>query len=228
MMVVKLMSFFLFFVPGFAAEAMPKPSVMAVIDTMPRGEFEEKRLSFLKEQLKPCTSCEVRNLTPYGEKGAPERARFGAAIERAAEEASFVFLPWNEKNGGEWAALVESMKKVAGKGTVILAYAGRPSQGNPPAMLSRTVMGQVPEVLIVGELSDRDRLVDNSFFGPELLTAVKPPKETTAKDVASDVFAAKLLMQWSKKSSAEWPAFLKSAKASSRRFWPALEDFFPR
>lgn len=214
--------------PGWAAESSPKPAVMAVIDIMPKGEFEEKRMAFLKEQMKSCGNCEIRNITPYGPNGVPKKEEFGAVLEKASEEASFIFLPWNEKNQTDWAPFVESMKKVTTQGTVILAFAGRPPSGNPPALLNRTVMGQVPGVFIVGELTEQERLPEGTFFGPELLTAVKPPKDLTGKDKASDLFATKLLQQWNKKSSTEWASFLKTKKVSSRKIWPGMDDFFPR
>ena len=95
--------------------------------------------------------------------------------------------------------------------------------------LSRTVNGQVPDIVIIGELTEKERLLARSYFGPEMLTALKPPKDYVGQGYSSLFFVSKLATSWNRKSaSADWLSSFKSTKSRSRKIWPDLGDFFGR
>jgi hypothetical protein len=109
---------------------------------------------------------------------------------------------------------------------VVVATTGAAGADQSTLPLNRTVVGQVSGILIIGELVERDNLLAKSFFGPEMLTAVRPPKEFMGQGHGPLLFASRLAVNWSKKDKSEWPGYLKSTREKSRKLWPSIEDFF--
>ena len=205
-----------------------KVSVLGVVAPVKRSDFEEKIQSFFKEQLKNCAVCEVKNLTPYTEKGELDRAALAAAIEKAAGQVQILFISWNEVTTPENQGVLDALKKVGKDNVLIVGPAGEPAGEGPSHPLSRTWLGQVPDAVIIGELNDKESLARKSFYGPEMLTAVKPPKDGVDGVVTPSYFVARLTKQWNKKTEAEWVSHFRSRKSLSRRIWPGLDEFFGR
>lgn len=211
-----------------AANGALKVAVLGVISEAPRAEFDSKFPSLFKDQFQGCSSCEAKNLTPYNEKGELDRAALSAAVDKAAGEVQVLYLAWNEVMTAENQKLLESLKKAAASGVVIVGPAGQPIGEDPSHSLSRTLLGQVPDAVIIGELNEKESLARKSFYGPEMLTAIKPPKELLGQGLAPTLFAVRLAKEWGKKSQSEWVQHFRARKSISRRIWPGLDEFFGR
>ena len=60
----------------------------------------------------------------------------------------------------------------------------------------RTFLGQVPKAFIIAELNDKESLVERSFHGPEILTALKPSQEGFLQGFSAAKFAANAPYPW--------------------------------
>jgi len=204
------------------------PISVAVISAESRADYETRIAPLMKEQMKTCSSCSIQNLTPYTKDGQFSLATLPAQIEAARSSSSFLFLNWNAKSTAETKPVVEVLKKIVQSGMVVVASAGVARGSEPTLPLSRTVVGEVHGIVIIGELGEKERLFSQSYFGPEMLTAVKPPREFIGQGFAPLFFASKLAAQWNKKTGADWLTHFQSTKAKVRRIWPGLDDFFGR
>ena len=212
---------------GSTKSELSKPLVLAVIDKESKPNFDSKVGPLFKDQMSVCSWCEIKNFTPYNSEGQMQAADLAKQLELAGTQASFIFIRWNMPMADTYAPIVEALKKLTASGVVVVGSAGA-SSSEVTVPLSRTVLGQDPDVLIIGELAERDRLLANSYFGPEMLTALRPPKDLMGQGYSSIFFASKLATNWNKKTSGDWVSYLKSTKSKSRKLWPDLNDFFSR
>lgn len=202
--------------------------LLAVISKDSKATFESKVFPFLREQIKNCSRCEITNVTPYNEAGEFVREQVASAIQKLPSNTSLFFFSWNEPLDEKNQPWIEELRKKIQFGVLVLGPAGEPVGEGPSVALKKTLLGQIPEVLIIGELNERERLPHNSFYGPEMLTAICPPKEWIGQGLAPHFFAGRFAREFSKKTSAEWVTHLKGKKLSTRKIWPNLVDFFGR
>ncbi len=200
-------------------------AVLGVVTSVSRSEFDSKYQTFFKAQWQNCSSCEVINLTPYNEKGELNRAALPQAVEKAAGLVRILYVDWNEVADGENRAALEALKTVSKNGVLVLGPVGEPANDKPGAALNRTLLGQVPDAVIIGELDEKESFPKRSFYGPEILTALKPPRGV---DEASRYFAAKLTQEWTHKTQAEWITHFRARKTLSKRLWPGMDELFGR
>ncbi|WP_291516118.1 hypothetical protein [Bdellovibrio sp. ArHS] len=190
------------------------------------AEFDSKIKPFFAEQSRPCKSCELVNYTPYDSQGEVDVEALQERITSLPEGTSFVFFDFNMKVTDTNKELVQILSKKAAAGLVIVGSAGVPPVSESSGPLSRTVLGQVPGALIIGELGERDRLVPTGFYGPEMLTALRPPKDHIGQGYSPLIFAANLAENWQKRSPQEWVDYLRNKKSKSRKIWMGLNDMF--
>jgi hypothetical protein len=202
------------------------PITMGVIDNSSKEAFESKVLPWLKTQLSGCKNCEIRNLSAYDEEGNFDVSKISEQIETAKSSISFLFLSWNEKVSDKTQEFLTTLKKASAEGVIVVGPAGLPKENEASAPLSRTILGQVPNALIIGELGEKDRLIAASYFGPEMLTAIRPTKDLIGQGYSPALFAVKFASQFSRKSPADWMSHIKSKKASNRKIWLGLDDIF--
>lgn len=202
------------------------PIVIAVVSGESKADYEAKLGPLLKDQLKTCPVCEVRNITPYNEEGHIVPAQIPYQLEVARSSSSFFFFNWNVKTADEHKPIIEALKKLAANGVMIVASAGSAKDSDPTLPLHRTLVGQIPGMIIIGELAERETLLTQGFFGPEMLTAVKPPKDYIGQGFGPTFFVSKLATNWNKRTAAQWDAHFKTTKTKVRRLWPSLNDFF--
>lgn len=205
------------------------PSILAVIDPVPKAEFEASRKTQIQQELRGCPNCQILNLTPYDGSGQFDPKGLSRQLGNVPRENAVVLVLWNKRF--EPAAdqpVVEQIKGLANQGVLFVATAGKPEPRGPTLGLRRTLWGQTPQVVIIGELTERERLLPGTFFGPEMLTAVRPPSEVMGQDVAALMFSARLVSQLKQRKSNEWVDFLRNKKATSKRMWPSIDEFFGR
>lgn len=194
--------------------------------------FGQQKQADFDSKIKPvfdsqgCKSCVLVNYTPYNKDGNVDMAALQERIESLPDATSFVFFDFNMKVNDHNKELVDILNKKVSKGLVIVGSAGSPKMNEASSPLSRTVLGQVKDALIIGELGERDRLIPTAFYGPEMLTALRPPKDKIGQGYSPLIFAANLADHWSKHSPQEWTEHFKSKKAKSRKLWLDLNDMF--
>lgn len=207
----------------------PGKIVVGIVSSENRADFESKVVPFFKEQWANCSNCELRNLSSYDEKGNFNESVLAAQLEGSLSSVSFLLFNVNWKyRAEEHKALTELLKKVATGGMVVIGAAGYPKEGESSAPLSRTLLAQVPNLVIIGEINERERLLGASYFGPEMLTAIKPPKAYLGKGLGPAFFTAKFAQGFSRKLPQDWVSHFRNQKMKSRKIWPQVEEFFLR
>jgi len=179
------------------------------------------------DQTKTCKSCELVNKTPYMASGEVDRVQLASVIQSLGSEFQIILMDWNEQSSNDNKPIAAALLKKA-QSAVILFTAGSPENGGPTISLNKTLAGQIPEAVIVGEMTDRERLLPHLFYGPEMLAAIKPPKDFANQGLAPILFASRWVSHWSKNKPEDWVSALKMKKNKVRKLWLSLEDFFPR
>lgn len=189
-------------------------------------EFELKVKPFFTEKVRSCKSCEIINFTPYTKDNELDMDALVERIETLPESTSFVFFDFNMRVNESNKALLELLNKKADSGLIVVGTAGAPKSTESSGSLSRTVLGQVHGALIIGELAERDRLMPTGFYGPEMLTAIRPPKEFMGQGFGPLIFAAALAENWQKRSPSEWSEYIRNKKMKNRKIWLDVSDLF--
>ncbi len=202
---------------------------VGVVSGETRTDFESKVLPFFKDQWSNCSACEVRNLSVYDEKGNWNVRALVSELEASLSSVTFLLFNVNWRfRAEEDKVLVDLLKKATANGVIVIGSAGYPKEGESSAPLKRTVLGQIPDVVIIGEINERERLLGSSYFGPEMLTAIKPPRDYVGKGLGPSFFAAKLAQNYSRKLPHDWIVQFRNQKMKSRKIWPQVEEFFSR
>ncbi len=204
------------------------PISVAVISSVSKADFEAKIAPLLKDEFKKCSACSFQNVTPYTADGKLAVNELPAKLEAAGSSSSFIVVDWNAKVTDETRPVLETLKKITQNGVIVIGSAGMAKESEPTLALNKTVLGQTAGVIIIGELAERERLLTQSFFGPEMLTAIRPPKEYLGQGYSPLFFASRLANQWNKKTSKDWVSHFQHIKSKVRHIWPDLDDFFGR
>jgi hypothetical protein len=202
--------------------------VVGYFSKEPTAIFDTKIKPFFQQQSQGCSNCEIRNLTPYNSKGEYDPERLIEAITAVGDDVSFLFFDWNERSSDKNKAVADLLSEKVSEGRLVIAAAGVPPTNEGTCPLNRTLMGQVADALIIGELAERDRLLAQCFYGPEMLSAIRPPRDLIGQGYSPLYFTSRMAAQWGKRKPGEWLSHLKSRKQKSKRLWPELEEFFPR
>lgn len=211
----------------WAQAALPSTKTTVVFFGLQKAEdFEIKVKPLFAEKVRPCKSCEIINFTPYTAEGEVDMEALHERVESLPPGTSFVFFDFNMKVTEQNKALVDLLNKKVESGLVVVGTAGAPKATEASGPLSRTLLGQVHGALIIGELAERDRLMPTGFYGPEMLTAVRPPKEILGQGYGPLIFAAALAENWQKRTSSEWVEYLRNKKMKSRKIWLDMGDMF--
>lgn len=189
-------------------------------------EFQSKLKPLFLEKVRACKKCEIENHTPYTKEGVVDMAALNERLAFLPAETSFVFFDFNMKVTEQNKEVVQILNQKTKAGLVVVGTAGVPKSDETSGPLSRTVLGQVEGALIIGELGQKDRLMPTGFYGPEMLTALRPPKDLIGHGYGPLIFAATLAEHWHKRSSQEWVEYFRTKKTKSRKIWMDLNDLF--
>jgi len=204
------------------------PISIAVLAGGSKADFDSKLAPLLQEQISKCSACSFQNITPYTSDGAFNLKEVPAKIEAARSSSSFLYIQWNAKVTDETRPVLEVLKKATQDGWIAIGSAGLAQNDEPTLALNKTVLGQVAGLIIIGDMAERERLLTKSYFGPEMLTALRPPDSYVGQGVSSVFFASRLASNWNRRPSKEWLAHFQTTKSKVRRIWPSLDDFFGR
>jgi hypothetical protein len=199
---------------------------LVYIGALAKDQVDGQFLRYAREWTKACSQCVWLDRTPYSDKGLVEINQVSEVLKDLKGPGVLLFnLNLRVDDGNK--ILVDQLSALSAAGWVIVGPSGHPPAGQPAAPLSRTVLGKVPQAVILGERNERDRLFGIGFFGPEMLTALRMPKDYMNKDLAAVFFAARLAVAWNRKeSSGAWVAAFKNKRTSTRKLWLDIEDFF--
>lgn len=211
----------------WAQAALPSSKTTVIYFGQQRAEeFELKVKPLFVDKARSCKNCELVNFTPYTKEGEVDMEALQERLESLPAGTSFVFFDFNLKVNEANKQLVELLNKKTDSGLVVVGTAGAPKASEASGPLSKTLLGQVHGALIIGELSERDRLMPTGFYGPEMLTALRPPREIMGQGYGPLIFAAALAENWGKRPGADWVEYLKSKKLKNRKIWLDLNDMF--
>lgn len=209
-----------------ALAAVPGAKTTVIYFGQVKTEEFDTKIKPLFDEKATCKNCELVNYTPYTKDGTLDVAALQGRIDSLPSNTSFVFFDFNLKSNEETKRLIEAVNKRADMGLVVVGSAGVPRENEASGPLSKTVLGQVRGALIIGELGDRDRLIPSGFYGPEMLTALRPPKDKLGLGYSPLIFAAELADNWNKRSPQEWSEHFRTKKMKTRKIWLDLGDLF--
>ncbi len=201
-------------------------ATLKVLDPASKAEFESKRLISMQEALKSCSACTIENITPYDPAGNFDPSKISETLLKQTLDGSLLVINWNRGATKNDRPLLDHLAKKISDGHVVVAAAGRPGPGESILPLGKTLWGQLSNVILVGELQEKEKLVAGTFFGPEMLTALGPRDLSMGEGAGALSFGVKMLPVIDQKKSAEWVPFLKEKRAKNRKLWPSLRDFF--
>jgi hypothetical protein len=202
--------------------------VIGYFSTEKQEDFE-KKIKPVFEQLKgSCKNCELMNLTPYDDKGNYSEKDLLEKVKNPPVEMAFYFFSWNKKATDQSHDLIQVLSDKVDSGKLVIAPAGHAADGEPGLSLSRTIMGQSKDVIIIGEITGNERILPQSYFGPEMMTAIRAPKEFQGQGYSPLYFATRLAAVWSKRKPAEWLQHFKTKKIKSRKIWLDADDLLGR
>lgn len=229
MMWMRFLAIFVVLAPLSSLGSATKAVVVGYFSKEPAAVFESRIKPFFEEQVrKRCSDCQIRNLTPFLPSGEVDEPSLRILVSSLPSDVSFLFFDWNERAQGSHADLILALSKASGEGMVIVASAGVPVVPDGTCPLTQTLFGKVPGAIILGELEERDRLRAQCYYGPEMLTAVRPPKAVLGQGLGPTYFVAQLASHWNRRDSNEWVGYLKARKAKTKKIWAEMEEFFPR
>ena len=208
------------------AKTGPSPVVVAYFSPEAKAQFESKIKPQFTKQTSLCGTCQIIDLTPFNEKGEFAADKMESVLKQLPENVKILFFDFNLKKGSLSEEAMAILNQDAAHGPLVVAFAGLPKGGEASRPLNKTVFGQVQEALIIGELEDRDRLSPQGFFGPEMYMAIRAPKELQGQGLGPLLFTSKLAANFSRRSAADWVAFLKAKKQKNRKIWLELGDLF--
>ncbi len=215
---------FVYFQQAFAESKV----VVGYFSTESMDHFEKNVKPLFEEFKGGCKACEIVNLTPYDEKGGYSEKDLLEKIKKDSSGADFYLFDWNkivnDQNRNLTAILVEKISS----GKLVLSATGHAAQGETGSPLSRTVFGQTKDAIIIGEITGRERMLPQSYFGPEMLTALSVPKEHEGRGVSPLYFSGRWAAVWAKKSPEEWLAHFKAKKMKSRKIFLDTNDLLVR
>lgn len=201
-------------------------ATLKVIDPSNRSDFESQRLVSMQEKLKACKSCQIENITPYTSEGKFDSKKVTEILTGSELKGALLVVNWNRGLSKEDQPVLDHLRKQVQEGLILIASAGRPAEGEPILPLGKTLWGQMSEIILVGELQEKEKLVAGTYFGPEMLTALGPKDLTMGEGAGALAFSVKMLPVLSQKKETEWIPFLKEKRAKHRKLWPTLNDFF--
>jgi hypothetical protein len=198
---------------------------VAIIEAVSKADFESKFEPIWKRQFEGCSKCGYQNFTPYNESGDFNPKNLEAALI-ASKGYAVVYLGWNQASNKSTAGLESKIQELLDSGSLVIARTGVAGSDSQVLPLSKTIMTKIADVVIVGDLVEKERLYPRTFFGPEMMTAVQAPKNEEIKNIGALLFTAKLVQKYKNKDTTQWLAHFKSIKVKSRKLWPSLNDVF--
>ena len=188
-----------------------------------QDEMEELR-SLINPLVKTCLKCDV-TLVSIAYKGAKiDLKDLQKKMSDVPENTKMVVFDFNLKDSTEtkfWGDQIQALQK---KGVLVMSATGRAQESEIPMFLNKTVLGQNQKVILIGELSERERMWPLSHFGPEILTALRLPDQFSGQDLAGFYVAMRILPRVQQKSMEDWVTQLSEKKFKTKKIWLDVDE----
>lgn len=222
---VVILAFFCCQVQANVSQDKAKSVTLAVVANFTQNDFQQKIEPLLQQEFSNCSNCQFLNVSAYDEKGEFNSDMIQKSIEDKLGQFQILYFHWNEKLTDQNKALNEFLTKLSlEKNIILIASAGQPKSNEPSATLARTLFGPIQKSIIIGEIGEKDRLIGQSYYGPEMLTALRPPKDLIGQGMSPLLFATRLTKNYNKRQ--DWVSFFQEKKAKNRRIWLEMGDLF--
>ncbi len=174
--------------PYAAAKSLQPKLKIALLDSGANSDHETQVQNIILQNVDK--SVQIVSFPIYSKSGNLTPDQFLKSIKLAVQEnAKILHLSWNMKYKAGFQPIVELLNTLSDKNMLVVAASG---SHYPPLRLQDTVMGQVKDALIIGELDKNGNLVPRNNYGDELLTAIKPPKSLKGSSFSAALFTAQL------------------------------------
>lgn len=178
------------------------------------------------EQSKNCKICEIKDVSVYLASGDLDREKTIAKWNNENLQFPIILVDWNEKLTDESKSVINILNKQVASGSSVVISAGRAENLEPTLAINKTMAAQISQALILGEMTDRERILPNAYYGPEILTALRLSPGLANQNMAPVVFVTRWVSNWTKRNQYEWPSYLRSRKEKIKKIWPTLDDLF--
>ena len=150
---------------------------------------------------------------------------------KSGRRVQILHLSWNDKLEPKFQPLVDQVRELLKAGMWVVAAAGENADHREDILrLSDTVMGKAlgkhDMGFLIGELTDRGHLAPRSHYGPELLTALRPPYGHSGSSFSAPLFTARMGCVLVNDRNQNHRPQLWKRKDSSLKTYPTLEDLF--
>ncbi len=167
-----------------------------------RTSFDEILIGRQTDPVK--ISVKIQFLPIYEVDGQLLKRKFLQQIESAKQNCDLVHLSWNLTHSSGFLEVESALSELARDSVVLVAAAGEPENLVRQRNLSESVIGHVPQALIVGERTAEGTLKFPSFTGAEMLTALESPKGREGSSFSSLYLTAEIFIRWPMRSKQEW------------------------
>ena len=205
---------------------------IAVFDS---GERHPHQKQVLAAFSKYCPGAQILTFPIYDSKGQLKADQFSQQIQGAIKHRADIFhfsfnLPYSQR----LMPMAQTLKNHLASQLVVAAAGENPYNVNKIVPLSKTLMGQLPAVLLIGELNKKSQLAPRSSYGPELLTALRrdadfPPGSSYTAVQFTCALAQRLQSkgqqgQMDQKGRKLWLQQIKTRRASSKNLYPSINE----
>jgi len=183
--------------------------------------------SFLKSNYAPGGKNVVYvDFSIFDSNGLLDLKAIEGKFETFAKSVNLLYLDFNQPMRMDLQSLANTIQDSVRGQTLIVANTGLSSNVNTTLQIRGTLFGKVNGLILIGEMDQRERLIPGSYFGPEMLTAIKPPRQWEWPGSAALLFLSHLGSQWYSKSAIDWKIHFAKAKSATKRLWLGLDELF--
>lgn len=208
-------------------KALTKKVRVAYYGKVSHENFEKNVLVYFRQINNSSTQkIELVNQLPESEDGLPDYKLLHENIKSLSSDFAIIYFDANRKFLDSDLALIQDIEQKIAQGHMFICFSGLPQKQEPSIALSKSLCGKISNAIIIGELTERERLLPQGFFGPEMLTAIKPSKEYLGQGLAPLQFVYRLANKWHLRKSSEWIQHFNEKKIKNKKLWASLEDFF--
>jgi hypothetical protein len=213
------------FLGAVAFGASARQPMICLLDTGKLHQHGRNLEKLFRKELKPCPDCRFEPRSIYEADGRLNEKTFLRELDRAAGRCDLVHLSWNLPAEEKFSKVIEKLNSLA-RQKIVIAASGE-SETGAPVPLSKTVMGQVKEAFLIGELDSQKKLPRAAYYGPELLSAWPAPQGFPGSSFSSVLLTtawAKAMAKHPEITPTEWKSRVRAAKARSVHSFPTVVE----
>jgi len=212
--------------PSFArsTEVLQK---IAVFDAPQGMTHSQQVLQLIKKYSKGCQKIQIDLFPIYDRQGHFLQKEFLEKLKTLDSSYTLIHLSWNLKMTPELQPLLTEMNRLSSRGVVIVAASGEPQQSDQIAFpIEETIMGQVQDAVLVGELDGKNKLPRSANYGSRIVAAFHPSSSLRGSSFTAPMASGKIAAAECHGISKKWANYFLQVKTRSLQSWPSLEEYF--